>query len=486
MNELDQAGLARLRDGWISGGAAFELAPADWKAIAAASSSDEQERRLLAIAAQALDVALRPAAPKSLKRRSPLPVLALPMLPERLRPLLRAALKYAADARLKTKVAALVASRGFVLHPMDWMPAASDRESPDVYAPWVDWQAGAEGEKQSRRGHLTAESWDDFYPAARRTALVDLRRTAPAWARTLIETKGASEPAEVRLALIELLRFGLSADDVPFLKSLSADRSGKVREMAGRLLARLGERANPTEGGSEDPIAELAAFIEEGKSGFIRRRTTYAPVKPKSPAQQSRRADLFASCYFGDLVVRFGKTEPDFIGAWQFGVDDGADLFLVRMIAVSGSDAAVACLADLLVAAGGRLALLVLQLMLRLDSGRKRALIRQILNDAQNLAALNLVEGAEAGWLEWGDLANSKALSALRSAVSGDNDVTKRSAEQYLETIGFLATAATAEKLIGDIVAAGLPPASPSLGLLRLNAALAENPTQMSNPEKTA
>ncbi|MDX8458966.1 DUF5691 domain-containing protein [Mesorhizobium humile] len=475
MNEHDQAGLARLRDGWISGGAAFELAPAEWKEVAAASNADEQERRLLAIAAQALDVALRPAAPKTLKRRPPLPVLALPMLPERLRPLLRAALKYAADMRLKTRVAALVASRGFVLHPMDWMPTATDQESPDIYAPWIDWQAGADSEKQSRREHLTAETWDDFYPAARRSALVDLRRSTPALARTLIETKGASEPAEVRLALIELMRFGLSADDVPFLKSLSADRSGKVRDMAGRLLARLGEHGNPTEGGSEDPIAELAAFIEEGKSGFIRRRTTYAPIKPKSQAQQARRADLFASCYFGDLVVRFGKTEPDFIGAWQFGVDDGADLFLVRMIAVSGSDAAVACLADLLVAAGGRLALLVLQLMLRLDGGRMRALIRQILNDAQNLAALNLVEGAEAGWLEWGDLANGKTLSALRAAVSGDNDVTKRNTEQYLETIGFLASAATAEKLIGDIVAAGLPPASPSLSLLRLNAALTEN-----------
>jgi hypothetical protein len=478
MNELDQAGLARLRDGWISGGAAFELAPAEWKQVAAASNPDEQERRLLAIAAQALDVALRPAAPKDLKRRSPLPVLALPMLPERLRPLLRAALKYAADARLKTRVAALVASRGFVLHPMDWMPAVTDQESPEIYAPWIDWQAGADGEKKSRREHLTAETWDNFYPAARRSALVGLRRSTPALARTLIETKAAGEPAEVRLALIELMRFGLSADDVAFLKSLSADRSGKVREMAGRLLARLGERGSSTDGGSEDPTAELAAFIEEGKSGFIRRRTTYAPIKPKSQAQQSRRADLFASCYFGDLVARFGKTEPDFIGAWQFGVDDGADLFLIRMIAVSGSDAAVACLADLLVAAGGRLALLALQLMLRLDSGRKRALIRQILNDAQNLAGLNLVEGAEAGWLEWADFAKGKTLSALHSAVSGDNDVTKRSAEQHLETIGFLATAATAEKLIGDIVAAGLPPASPSLGLLRLNAALAGNPTR--------
>jgi hypothetical protein len=358
---------------------------------------------------------------------------------------------------------------------MDWMPAASYQESPDIYAPWVDWQAGAEGEKKSQREQLTAETWDDFYPAARRGALIDLRRSAPSLARTLIETKGATEPAEVRLALIELMRFGLGADDVPFLKSLSSDRSGKVREMAGRLLARLGERSYPTDGGTEDPTGELAALIEEGKSGFLRRRTTYAPIKLKSPAQQARRADLFASCYFGDLVARFGKTEPDFIGAWQFGVDDNADRFLVLMVSVSGSDAAVACLADMLVAEGGKLALLVLQLMLRLDGGRKRALIRQILNDARNLAALNLVEGVEAGWLEWGDLANGKTLSALRAAVSGDNDVTKRNAEQYLETIGFLASAATAEKLIGDIVAAGLPPASPSLSLLRLNAALTEN-----------
>ncbi len=477
MNELELDGLARLRDGWISGGAGFELAPAEWKEVAAASSPDEQERRLLAIAAQALDVALRPAAPKTLKRRPPLPVLALPMLPERLRPPLRAAMKYAADARLKTRVATLVASRGFVTHPMDWMPAASYQESPEVYAPWVDWQAGAASEKQSRREHLTAESWDDFYPSARRTALVELRRTMPALARTLIETKGASEPAEIRLALIELMRFGLGADDIPFLKSLSADRSGKVREMAGRLLARLGEHGNSADGGSEDSTVELAAFIEEGKSGFIRRRATYAPIKPKSQAQQARRADLFASCYFGDLVARFGKTEPDFIGAWQFGVDDGADLFLVRMVAGSGGDAAVASLADLLVAAGGRLAFLALQLMSRLESGRKRVLIRQLLNDAQNPAALNSVEGAEAGWLEWGDLANGKTLSALRSAVSGDNDVMKRNAEQHLETIGFLANPVTAEKLIDEVVSAGLPPASPSLSLLRLNAALTESPS---------
>lgn len=473
MNEIEQTGLATMRDCWITGGTSFDLAPAGWQEIAAGANPDERERRLLAIAAQALEIALRPAAPKTLKRRPPLPELGLPLLPERLRPLLRAALKHAGDARGKTRVVTLVASRGFVLHPMDWMPAAADQNSPGVYAPWVDWQSAADGEKHTGHEQLTAENWDDFYPAARRSALVEMRRTAPAVARQLVEIKVSSEPAEARLALIELMRFGLGTDDVSFLKSLSTDRSGKVREMAGRLLARLGERGDPGDGAPENPTTELASFIMESKSGFIRRRTTYGPMKLKSSAQEARRVDLFASCYFHDLAACFGKTESDFIGAWQFGVDDNVDLYLVRMVSVSGGDAAVAGLADALIAGGGKLALLVLQLMLRLDSGRKRVLIRQILQDANNLHALNLVEGTEAGWLEWGDLANGKTLPTLRSAVAGNDEPVKRGIDLTLETIGFLATAATAEKLIEDVVAAGMAPAAPSLGLLRLNASLA-------------
>ncbi|UVK38439.1 hypothetical protein LHFGNBLO_005602 [Mesorhizobium sp. AR10] len=473
MNELEQTGLATMRDCWITGGTTFELAPAAWKAIAGGASPDEQERRLLAIAAQALDIGLRPAAPKVLKRRPPLPRLGLPLLPERLRPLLRAALKNAADARRKTRIATLVASRGNVLHPLDWMPSVSDQNSPDVYAPWIDWQASVEGQKLAPQEQLTVQNWDDFYPAARRMALAEMRRRDPAAARSLIEAKAPGEPAEVRLALIELMHFGLTPEDAPLLKSLATDRSGKVQELAGRLLARLGEHGRAGDGGADDPVAELAAFISEGKSGFIRRRTTYTPAKLKSSAQESRRVDLFASCYLVDLAACFGKTEADFIGAWQFGVDDKADLSLVRMVAVSGSDATVALLADTLTAEGGKPALFVFHLMLRLDSGRKRTLIRQMLNDAQNLEALNLVEGAEASWLEWDDLTNGKALSALRSKVAGNDEPAKRSADHALETIGFLATAATAERLIGDIVAAGMPPAAASLAFLRLNAALA-------------
>ncbi|RWO28766.1 DUF5691 domain-containing protein [Mesorhizobium sp.] len=475
MNEGEQTGLATMRDCWITGGATFDLAPTAWKTIAGGASPDEQERRLLAIAAQALDVALRPAAPKTLKRRPPLPRLALPMLPERLRPLLRAAVKHAVDARRKTRVVTLVASRGFVLHPMDWMPVASDQNSPDVYAPWIDWQASVDGERHAPQEKLTAENWDEFYPAARRIALADMRRSEPASARLLIEAKASGEPAEVRLALVELMRFGLNPEDAPFLKSLSADRSGKVRELAGRLLARLGEHGRSDEGGPGDPAAELAAFISEGKSGFIRRRSIYTPAKLKSPAQETRRAELFETCNLVDLAARFSATEPEFIGAWQFGADNNADILIARMVAASGSDAAVTHMADALVADGGKPALFVLHLTPRLDSRRKRALVRLILNQANYLNAINLAEGIDAGWLEWDDLSNGSAVAALRSAVAGTDDAMRRGADDILETICFLATATTAAKLIDEVVAAGMPPAAPSLSVLRLNAALAEH-----------
>lgn len=474
MNEGEQTGLATMRDCWITGGATFDLAPAAWKAIAGGASPDEQERRLLAIAAQALGVALRPAAPKTLKRRPPLPGLALPTLPERLRPLLRAALKQAADARRKTRVVTLVASRGFVLHPMDWMPS-SDQNSPDVYAPWIDWQASVDGERHTPQEKLTAENWDEFYPAARRIALADMRRREPAAARMLIEAKASGEPAEVRLALIELMRFGLSAEDAAFLKSIATDRSGKVQDLAGRLLARLGEHGHSSEGGAEDPAVELAVFIGEGKSGFIRRRTTYTPAKLKSPAQEKRRAELFETCNLVDLARRFGITEPEFIGAWQFGADNNADILIARMVAASGSDAAVTHMADMLVTEGGKPALFVLHLVPRLDSRRKRALVRLILKQANYLSAINLAEGIDAGWLEWDDLSNGSALPALRSAVAGNDEAVRRGADDILETIGYLATATTAAKLIDEVVAAGMPPAAPSLSVLRLNAALAEH-----------
>ncbi|TIV63636.1 MAG: hypothetical protein E5V86_18090, partial [Mesorhizobium sp.] len=278
----------------------------------------------------------------------------------------------------------------------------------------------------------------------------------------------------VRLSLVELIRTGLGPDDAPFLKSLSADRSGKVRELAGRMLAMLGEQG---EGAADVPAAELAGFIEEGKAGFIRRRTTFGPAKTKSHAQEQRRAELFELCNLVDLAARFGVTESDFITGWQFGTDNNADILLSRMVAASGSDTAVAHMADRLVDEGGKPVLRVLQLTPRLDSRRKRVLVRLILKQANYLGMLNLAESLDAGWLDWDDLTNGQVLGALRSIIGGNDGAMLQGVHDFLEMMGFLATATAATKLIGEVIAAGLPPASPSLSLLRLNASLAATPT---------
>lgn len=473
MNESERSGLANMRDCWITGGMAAELAPAEWKEIVAAAPAAERELLLLAIAGQALDVAFRPAAPKSLARRPALPALALPTLPDRLRPLFRAALRQAADARGKMRVVALTAARGFVAHPLDWMPAAtSDIEAPPVYAPWIDWQADGGGKADRAPDDLTAESWDDFYPAARRLALGAMRRSDPARARALLEARAGGEAAETRFALIEQLRVNLGAGDVPYLRSLSGDRSGKVKQLAARLLARIGQAA--ADGETAADATELAGFIEQGKAGLLRRRTVYTPRELKSQAQMNRRAELFEACQLIDLAGRFGASEDDFIAGWQFGGKDGADRGFAIMVVASGSDAAVEKLAERLLAAGD-LATLV-HLLPRLGDMTRRSFTRAVLAGGGNmLALLNAADAVDAGTFGRDELMGSRLYKEIRAATVGKNESDRRVFD--LGALGFLATAPAAEALLADLTAAGLASADPSLALLRLNAALGETKT---------
>jgi hypothetical protein len=106
------------------------------------------------------------------------------------------------------------------------MPDASDEDAPDVYALWRDWAAFTAAGETTRRqtgDQLTADNWDDFWPAARKAALIGLRRRDPSAARALLEAKLGSENAEARLRLVSLLSERLSGDDVAFLESLAAN-----------------------------------------------------------------------------------------------------------------------------------------------------------------------------------------------------------------------------------------------------------------------
>lgn len=466
MNEAERSGLSTMRDCWISGGSALTVAPAEWQALVAGAAAEEHELLLLAIAGQAFDVGFRPAAPKTLTFRPALPTLGLPAVPDRHRPLFRSALKNAADALGKLRVIGLTEARGYVSHPLDWMPSASDLEAPGAYAPWVDWQAQASGKGPVLEA-LSADNWDDFYPAARRVALADIRRNDPAAARTLLEARAGSEPAEVRLPLIELLRVNLSPDDAPYLQSLASDRSGKVKLLAARFLARIGQNQTGTDGEAE--AKELAGFIEPGRTGLIRRRTTYAPKTVKNNAQINRRTELFDLVQLIDLAKALGAAELDLVEAWQLGSKDYADADFARMVCASGSDDSVSALARNLMQADGVYALSIL--LPRLDAGARRDFARLVLSRGV-LDDASLVRDVEAGYFEQPDMLDSVMYKQTRAAIA-QRKPDDRSAPD-LSLFGYLASPGAARAIIADLTAAGLGPADPSLALLRLNAALSE------------
>ena len=474
MNESERSGFSAMRDCWISGGLAVPLAPPEWKEIVSGAPEAERERLLLAIAGQALDVGFRPAAPKTLSTATPLPRLALPVLPERLRPLFRAALKHAAEPRGRMRAAALVAARGFVAHPLDWMPpASSEVEAPAIYAPWVDWNAQAARPDERRLEALTADNWGDFYPSGRRIALADIRRSDPARARDLLQAKAAGEAAEARLALIELLRVNLSAADVPYLQSLSADRSGKVKQLAARLLARVGQRSTGEEAAAD--AAELAAFIEQGKSGWLRRRVVYAPKELKSQAQTQRRAALFESCQLIDLADKLGTTDLELVEAWQLGGKDRVDLAFAGMVVGSGSDAAVEKLAERLWAAGDAASLY--ELMPRLDEAALRRCVGGVLSGGSGMLVLfSAADRIEPGTFGVDELMRSRLYKEARAAIAAGNEAARRMVDPAM--FGLLATANAAEAIVQDLSAAGLTVADPSLALLRLNAALGNSSSE--------
>jgi Family of unknown function (DUF5691) len=303
----------------------------------------------------------------------------------------------------------------------------------------------------------------------RRIALADIRRSDPAKARELLEAKAGGEAAEARLALIELLRVNLSAADAPYLQSLSADRSGKVKQLAARLLARIG-LAGAGEAAAD--VAELAGFIEQSRSGLLRRRTVYTPRALKSPAQAARRRELFEACQLIDLASIFGTVEAEFIEGWQLGSKDVADSEFAGMVGASGSDAAVIQLADRLIAAGDAVSLA--PLLPRLDASRKRGFVTAVLGSGPAALPLLNADEIEPGTSGRKELTDSRLYRHARTAIAESSKSGQRIAIGNLDALAYLATASAAEAIAADLVEAGLASADPPLALLRLNAALNE------------
>ena len=429
----------------------------------------EAELRLLALSSQFLGVAVTVEPPAALRVLPDIPVLALPTMPEALRPLARRVLTAMKEARLKSELVTFLAARGWTVHPGDWMPAAGDEHAPDVYAPWCDWAETAASSGTIRHqasDRVTAENWDDYGPAARKVALAELRRRDPAAARLVLEAKLANENAEARLRLLDLLVIGLSEADASFLEGIATtDRAPKVKALAASLLARLGH--GPAAG---EDMAELKSFFSVKTKGLLQRSRVIVFENAKTAAQQLRRAALFEGVDIASFAAALGLTAEDVIAAWTWDQDRHADAGLVALIVRTGSDALVAQAAQaasqcdvsgLLGALAPRLAP-DLRSELTETALRTRGLSFTMARTiAGGTARLNDPLSAPAG---------AELLTALRQSDAKPSDQ-----QAELLALGLIASRAGAQRTLERLTGAGLLQGDPRLDMLRLNAALDDN-----------
>jgi hypothetical protein len=144
-------------------------------------------------------------------------------------------------------------SKGQLIQP-DWLPAilqagASNKSlragiavCGGKRAEWLaalnpDWKYLAAG--NGEEGASQEEIWQTGSAEQRRSVLQGLRRTDPDSAREWLILSWPEEDANSRADLLKQFSIGLSEKDLPFLESLTTDKSKKVREQVVSLLKRM-------------------------------------------------------------------------------------------------------------------------------------------------------------------------------------------------------------------------------------------------------
>ncbi|WP_119302776.1 DUF5691 domain-containing protein [Dongia deserti] len=455
----------------MAGRSALEHCPVAWRD---GTSGDGGECALIALTGHATAVLFRPAPPAPIAPRPLLPALAFPTVPEGARPRLRRLLARKNGASLERSLIDLVTARGFAMHPADWMPSPRDDWAPDLYAPWLDW-VRAES-KAAPASDLTLENYDQWSWAERRVELAALRQRDPAAARAIIAAKAATEAAERRVKLIEILENNLSADDAEFLATLAKDRSERVQALASAYLARLGRHSD-----SDALAKELAEMLEVGKVGLVTRRTQLV-IKPlKNATQNTRRRELFKLVSFSNLAQALGLSEQQLLESAPAGVEDGIAEF-VQMIGATGSDEARRLLLDRMVHDTDFPFAHARWLGPRLTPTERRAVLSPVLVRDPNLFETTVVlMGSTLGEAPISALEKSPGYAALESSIASvleADDKTRTTIEPMLEStlnrVALLADARAAAELISRVTSRGLSPADPRLELLHLNAALTQ------------
>ncbi|ONG56048.1 hypothetical protein BKE38_06880 [Pseudoroseomonas deserti] len=446
---------------WTMGGGAAPAAPAAWR-DALGEEAAEAELRLLALSGHFLGSLTLAEPAGEIHALAPLPRLAKPPVPEALRPRARRLLQAVREPSRRRDLLDFLDARGWTLHPGDWLPGPND-EVPDVYTPWQDWAASADSAEGAPQA-LSAESWEEMAPAARRVAFASLRRQDPDAAALLLGQKIGAETADERVRLLSMIRQGLTEVDRPLLEGFANDRAPRVQATAAALLGRLGHGAT-----AESDAAELAAFFEVQTKGFLRRTRTVVPQPPKTPAQRNRRFSLMQSVPFPVFAASLELTAEKLIAGWPWGADHGLDRALAGMAARSSPDAAVVAVAEALMTGASLDPYGLHSLLPRLAPAQRRSLATRLLNAQGGTYAQALIIAGAEGALD--DALRTAAGIALLQRLQDSAATTGDPAGELL-ALGLLTTQAEARRALERIAAVGLVAADPRLDMLRLNAAL--------------
>lgn len=274
------------------------------------------ELTVLALAGQCRQFLWHPTVPVTASSGRPLPSPALRLLPARLRLHFRRVAKAAPAASL-TALLHMLALRGHMAHPFDWLPSTTQDDLPEAYEPWRAWVAAQQLRPSSG---VESDALEELSPALRRQQLRQLRETDPALARCQVEALLPSLTAEQRLPLIELLSEGLGPDDLPLLEQLTSDRSEKVRQVAARLRARLGQTATLDQAAQD----EVRAWFDVGKSGLLNRRLRVQLQGLKTRPQRAARRALLGKVSWADLCSLL-QLEPMAMAQAWVGADEDDD-----------------------------------------------------------------------------------------------------------------------------------------------------------------
>ncbi|MGI9412760.1 MAG: DUF5691 domain-containing protein [Hyphomicrobiales bacterium] len=475
MDEIEH-GLALIKGRWLTGGSAAEQVPTAWRQVVSADA--DPDLAAVALAGQAMQVGFRPTPAAALAPRPPLPHLALPSLPGAARPRFRRVMgmfKQMADQT--ASLLAFLEARGYAAHPADWMPRGGGDEVRELYAPWLDWLAEQSTDTDAEQ--LTADNWEDWPSGQRAAELRSLRRSDPVAALELVAAKAPGEKADQRLRLVQALTTCLSDADLPFLESLSADRSEKVRTLATTLAARLGRAAETGE-----MAGELADFLKLGTAGLLSRKPAVTPKPLKTTAQKTRRRELFGVVSLAGLAQALGMTEDALVEAWRPKGDGAATESFVHMVSETGSDAVQLACAQRLLEEGADMLSSVGPLARRLDGEARRGLAATIRDrDGATFAATVACAGDALGDMPYVAIAAAPGFRALISelkAFSKADDARHKMHEHEVLSgtfhLGLLADPPAAVALIDRFTELGLMAADPKLDMLHLNAALERRP----------